>query len=154
MKLTGECVLVKDGDVWTATFPQFGFAATSGKTRAEAIGNAQEVLELEASDLMDDGARAPRMTHVAEVVVLTADVSEDESRAMSCLTQAQAADELGVSRPRVSALVSSGKLDVEEVGGRKMVTIESLNRYRAEPRVPGRPKSAPCPAGDAVESSG
>lgn len=139
MRLSGECVLVRDEDGWTAEFPQFGIA-TSGRTRDEAISNAQEALELEAGDILADGARAPRMRHVSEVVVLTADVSDEDALEMRCVTKAEAAERLDVTRPRVTALVKSGVLDTETVKGREMVTLESLDRYAATPRKAGRPK--------------
>lgn len=139
MVLSGECVLVRDGDGWTAEFPQYNFASTSGRTREEALRRAREVLELEAADLLDDGLRAPRARHVAEVVLVTVDVTSEDSERMKYVTKAQAADRLEVSRPRVTALVRSGQLDTRDFGGHELVSIESMNRYLESPRMPGRP---------------
>lgn len=144
MKLTAECVLTRDEDGrWTAEFPQYGGVATSGKTREDAIRAAREVLELEAVDIMADGGRAPRCAHVAEVTVLTVDVTPEDAERAHYVTKAQAAERLGVSRPRVSALVASGALEVRAFDGRELVSLESVSRYAASPRVSGRPEREP-----------
>lgn len=141
MLLSAECVLTRDGDSWVAEFPQFGGVATSGKTRTDALKAAREVLTLEAVDLMTDGAFAPRQAHVAEVHVVSVDVSDDDAEAARCVTLTGAAERIGVSSPRVTALVKSGALDVRLVNGRRMVTIESVNRLLASDRKPGRPRA-------------
>lgn len=140
MKLMGECVLVRDADGWTATFPQFNDVATSGRTREEAIRNAREVLELEAIDLMEDNARAPRLAHVAEVVLLDVDVSKDDAERAHYITKAQAAERLEVSKPRVSALIASGQLEVKRFDNKELVSIASVSEYEATPRKSGRPQ--------------
>lgn len=140
MLLSAECVLTRDGDSWVAEFPQFGGVATSGRTRADALKAAREVLTLEAVELMDDDAHPPRPAHVAEVHVISVDVSEGDVEAAHCLTFTQAASRLGLSKSRVTALVKSGALDVRLVESRRMVTIESVNRLLASERKPGRPR--------------
>ena len=140
MRLTAECVLTHDRDGrWNAYFPQYG-SATSGKTRDEALRAAQEALELEAVDLMDEGSSAPKCAHLAEVAVLTVDVSPEEAERDHYITKAQAAERLVVSRPRVSALVSAGVLETKSFDGRELVSVESVSRYAASPRQAGRPE--------------
>lgn len=141
MRVTGECVLIKDDDGWTAEFPQFGGVSTSGRTRDEALRNAQEVLDLEAIDALEEG-KAPRMRHVAEVVVMTAEATHEDVERARYVTKSQAAERLGVSRPRVTALVSSGILEVKGFDGAELVSLESLARYIDTPRKAGRPRSA------------
>lgn len=140
MRLSGECVLTKDEEGrWTASLPQFGGVATSARTREEALRGARELLELEAFDLIEEGRAAPRARHVAEVSLITVDVDALDAERSRYVTKAQAAERLGVSRPRVSALVASGQLDVREFGGRELVSLESVGRYRESPRLAGRP---------------
>ena len=146
MRVSGECVLVKDEDGWTAEFPQFGGVATSGRTREEALRNAQEVLELEAGALVGEGRRAPRMAHVAEVAVLTVEVSAEDAERMRYVTKAEAAERLDVTKPRVSALVASGQLATKEFDGRELVSLESIAKYAAGPRKGGRPRKGACVA--------
>jgi hypothetical protein len=55
------------------------------------------------------------------------------------VTQARAAEELGVSRFRIGALLASGKLEGREFGGRRKGSLESVARYAAERRGAGRP---------------
>lgn len=109
MLLTSECVLTKDEGGWTAEFPQFNGVATSRRTREEALKNAREVPSLEAIDLMDEGAKAPRARHLAEVVLLSVDVSAEDAERSKYETKAQVADHLDVSRPRVTALIGAGR---------------------------------------------
>lgn len=89
---------------------------------------------------MTDGISAPRQAHVAEVHVVSVDVSDGDAEAVRCVTLTGAAERIGVSRPRVTALVKSGTLDVRLVNGKRMVTIESVNRLLASDRKPGRPR--------------
>lgn len=141
MQLTAECVLVRDDDGWTAEFPAFG-TATSGRTRDEALKGAREILELEAFDLMEAGSKAPRLRHVAEVAVLTVDVTEEDAERSRYVTKSQAAERLDVSRPRVTALVASGRLAVKKFDGQELVSLESIAGYAASPREAGRPALA------------
>lgn len=138
MQLTAECVLVHDVDGWTAEFPAFG-AATSGRTRDEALKRAREILEIEAYDLMEAGSKAPKLRHLAEVAVLTVDVTEEDAERSRYVSKAQAAERLDISRPRVTALAASGRLAVKKFDGQEFVSIESISEYVASPRVPGRP---------------
>lgn len=140
MKLMSECVLIKEDDCWTALFPQFDDMATSGKTREEAIRNARELLEIEAADYLDENKRPPRMQHIAEVAIIEVDVTREDSEQMKCVTKAQAAEELEVSRPRITALISSGILETKSFSGKEFVSLESVNQYRNSQRTAGRPK--------------
>lgn len=143
MKLISECVLTKDADGWTAVLPQFNDAATSGKSREEAIRNAKEVLEIEAGDILREGRRAPRMRHLAEVAVLEVEVDDVEAERMEYVTKTKAADWLDVSKPRITALVSNGLLKTKRFGRDELVSIASIDAYRQSDRNPGRrPASA------------
>lgn len=135
MRLTAECVFIRDEDGWTAEFPAFGIA-TSGRTRDEALKGAREILELEAFDLLESGAPAPRLRHVAEVGV---DVTEEDAEKARFVTKAQAAERLDVSKPRVTALIASGRLEVRQFGSQELVSLASIAEYAATPRAAGRP---------------
>lgn len=52
-------------------------------------------------------------------------------------------DVLGVSRVRVSQLISGGRFDVAELFGQRFVTADSLARFVKEERKAGRPVKAP-----------
>lgn len=132
MRLTAECVLVHDDDGWTAELPALG-AATSGRTRGEALKGAREILELEALGLMEVGSKAPRMRHVAEVAVLSVDVTEEDAERSRYVTKAQAAEEAGRATPPHHRARRFGQ---------ELVSLESIAEYTASPREAGRPPLA------------
>jgi hypothetical protein len=53
-----------------------------------------------------------------------------------------AAKELGVSPTRVRALITDGTLEAEKIGGRWLVTCDSVAERRHRPRLDGRPLAA------------
>lgn len=59
------------------------------------------------------------------------------------LTTQQVADELGVSKTRVIALIRAGRLPAEKVGVQYLVNPKDLERVRH--RKPGRPKNVDAP---------
>lgn len=139
-----DCVIERDYEdgVYLVHFPQIPGAYTHGDTREEAMRNAREVLELCLCECAEGLERAPEYERSAEVVNVSVVITAEDVEEMKCLTLSQAADDLGVSPSRVTALVKSGALDVRTVRGRRMVTIESVNRYKASPRKAGRPRLA------------
>lgn len=138
MRLTAECVFIRDADGWTAEFPALGIA-TSVRTRDEALKGAREILELEAFDLLESGAPAPRLRHVAGVGVISVDVTAEDAERAHFVTKAQAAERLDVSKPRVTALIASGRLEVRQFGSQELVSLASIAEYAATPRAAGRP---------------
>ena len=96
-------------------------------------------MELEAFDLLESGARAPRLRHVAEVGVISVDVTAEDAERAHFVTKAQAAERLDVSKPRVTALIASGRLEVRQFGSQELVSLASIAEYAATPRAAGRP---------------
>lgn len=127
MKLASECILIKEKDGWTAILPQFNGAATSGGSREEAIGNAKEVLEIEAGDLVRERRPAPPMQHLAEVAVIEVEVSPEDAERMEYVAKTEAAERLGIPTAELSGLISNGKLATKDFGGDELVSIESIN---------------------------
>lgn len=127
MKLASECILIKGKDGWTAILPQFNGAATSGGSREEAIGNAKEVLKIEAGDLVREGKPAPSMQHLTEVAVIEVEVSPEDAERMEYVTKAQAAERLGIPAAELSGLIFNGKLTTKVFGNDELVSIESIN---------------------------
>lgn len=135
-----DCVIVKEEDGYCASFPQIPGAVADGDTREEALAAAEEVLRLFVAEYVNEGKPAPRYERSADVVTLSVDVSCDEAAETACVTFAQAAEDLAVSPSRITALVQAGTLEVRLIAGRRMITIESVERYRASGRKAGRPK--------------
>ena len=122
-RFTYDCVLIKEDDGYCASFPQIPGAFADGDTREEAIAHATEALMAFLADDLNNG--------------LTPAGYEREA---ACRTFKDAALDLKVSAPRITALVKAGKLDVELIDGRRMITIDSIERYAAQERHAGRPK--------------
>lgn len=50
--------------------------------------------------------------------------------------------DLGISKQRVSHLVSTGRFQTFEIAGETWITVESVQAYKAHPRKGGRPRKA------------
>ena len=92
------------------------------------------------ADDLNNGLTPAGYERSAEVVTLSVEIDYEDAREAACRTFKDAALDLKVSAPRITALVKAGKLDVELVGGRRMITIDSIERYAAQERHAGRPK--------------
>lgn len=135
-----DCVVVKEEDGYCASFPQVPGAFADGDTREEAISNAAEALSAFLADDINNGVVPAAYMRSAEVVTLSVELDTSGARAAACRTFKQAAADLKVTPPRVTALVKAGKLEVQLVDGRRMITIESIERYAGQERHAGRPK--------------
>ena len=129
-RFTYDCVLIKEDDGYCASFPQIPGAFADGDTREEAF----------LADDLNNGLTPAGYERSAEVVALSVEIDHEDAREAACRTFKDAALDLKVSAPRITALVKAGKLDVELVDGRRMITIDSIERYAAQERHAGRPK--------------
>ena len=132
-RFTYDCVLIKEDDGYCASFPQIPGAFADGDTREEAIAHATEALMAFLADDLNNGLTPAGYERSAEVVALSVEIDHEDAREAACRT-------FKVSAPRITALVKAGKLDVELVDGRRMITIGSIERYAAQERHAGRPK--------------
>lgn len=139
-RFTYDCVLIKEDDGYCASFPQIPGAFADGDTREEAIAHAIEALMAFLADDLNNGRAPAGYERSAEVVALSVEIDHEDAREAACRTFKDAAADLRVSAPRITALVKAGKLDVELVDGRRMITIDSIERYAAQERHAGRPK--------------
>lgn len=125
-----DAIITKEEGGYFARFPQLPDAFTQGSTREEVIANAAEVLTLVLSGIIDEGGTPPEMRRTAEVVSVCVDVTDEMVRGAKCITNTEAAEELGVSVDRVDQLVKAGLLERAHVNGKPMVTIESINAQK------------------------
>ena len=65
--------------------------------------------------------------------------------AIDTMTASEAAQALGVSRPRISQMIKSGRLEGFTRGHATFVTTASVRARLAEPPRPGRPRRQPEP---------
>lgn len=138
-RFTYDCIITKGEDAWCVSFPQIPEAYTDGKTREGVIANAAEVLKLAMGGYIEDGEMPPEYERLAEVVSVSVEVSDEDIDKMHYETQSQAAEVLGVTLSRISALIESGRLESKTFDGRRMVSIASVEKYAASPRCAGRP---------------
>ncbi|MGR1083206.1 type II toxin-antitoxin system HicB family antitoxin [Olegusella massiliensis] len=139
MRYTYEVVIERDGDGWSAHIPQLEDSMTCADTREEVVRRAAELMELEIASTILDGKKLPKAEHVAEVVMLSVDMTQEDVDEVKYMTQKDAQEYLGLSASRVSALVNNGTLQSRIFGCRNMVLIESVNEYMDRPRKAGRP---------------
>ena len=141
MEYTYRCVLTHESDGWVASFPQLGGYSTGGDTREEALRQAADLLTLLLCDYVERGEELPEPGDVTELAPVTVSITPEVVEETHYETQTAAAELLGVTRARVNALVASGQLESMVFGGRRKVSIESVNRYAESERKAGRPRS-------------
>ena len=139
MEYTYRCVLTHEDDGWVASFPQLGGYSTGGNTREEALHEASDLLTALLCDYTERGEEPPEPGDVTELAPVTVVVTPETVEEAHYETQAACAELLGVTRARVNALVASGQLESKVFGGRRKVSIESMERWKATERKAGRP---------------
>lgn len=142
-RFTYDCVLTHAEDGWCVQFPQFEEAYTDGRTREEALSNAAEVLGLVLAGRIEQGV-VPTYERTAEVVSVSIELTDEDIDETHYMTQAAAAEHLGVSRPRITALINAGILKTKWFEGTRKVLISSVEGYRLSPRKSGRPAKTRC----------
>lgn len=141
MSYVYEANFERDEDGFSVTFPQFPEGVSFGKDIVEAASNAAECLQLLIVGYLDEGKSLPSPEFSdPPQTILCVDVDEKDIALSKCMTVTQAAEELGVSRGRVSQLLSSGGLESFMYGTVRMVTIASVEERLSNPPEPHRPK--------------
>ena len=119
--------------------------APQGTDVEDACESAADLLRELVCDYLMRGEQPPAATfgheptHDGVRVVVSVDASLDGIEKASA---AEAAEMLGVSRARVTQMVSSGLLDGWKEGRNAYVTIASIEARKAAPVGAGRPKKA------------
>ncbi len=144
MDYTYQGAISASEDGWYVDFPDFdGGCFADGNTIEEACKNAAETLRLTIATYIDDSKRLPPPTFCnLPQAVFTVEVSNEYVAVTKCMTPTQAADELGVSVPRIIAMIDQGILEPYQNGGQRLVTIASVNERKANPVRRGRPTKA------------
>lgn len=123
----------------------FGYGATCGENLQDAVEMAVDFLGAVVDDHLMNGVELPPIEfghepeHGGRIVAIAVSRDLDDIPAM---TASDAARELGITRARVSQLISAGLLDSWKDGTRRMVSRASVEaRKEYDPR-PGRPRSS------------
>ena len=141
MQYVYEAEIWEEEGIWYTRFPQFNGVMCDGETLEEAATGAAEVLALVIATYLDDGRALPKpIFNDPHGLIVSVDVTDEFIAETKCMTVGEAAEFLGISSSRVSQLLSEGKLDVYETGGKRLVTIESINRRLESKPQSGRPK--------------
>lgn len=119
--------------------------ATQGADVADACESAADLLRETVQDYILRGEKLPNPSfdnapvHGGMRVIVSVDASLDGVEKVSA---SEAAELLGVSRGRITAMVDSGLLDGWKEGRNSWITKESVDARLASPRSAGRPKKA------------
>ena len=138
-----EFELFEDGEVTVAV--PFGLeGGTQGAGYADACAMAAEWLKGEAEQRMMTGQSLPEPSfgndpeHGGRVAIVAVDA---DPGTVPTVAASEAAEMLGVSRPRISQMLASGLLEGYRKGGGTFVTVASVEARLAEAPKAGRPKA-------------
>lgn len=137
-----EFELVNDGEL-IAVLPFDFEGATQGADYAEAVEMAADWLKTELEHRVMMGEVLPEPTlgneprHGGRVLLVAVEVNLDNVETVSAK---DAADLLGVGRPRVSQMIKEGQLIGFKKGRDMHVTLDSIKARIAEKPKAGRPK--------------
>ena len=121
----------EDGYIIAVPFDLEG--ATQGYSFEDAAEMAADWLKCTAEDLLIRDIEPPKATigneptHGGRVILIGVDVSRESIPTMSA---SEAADTLGVSRPRITQMLASGALVGWKDGRNTRVTVDSVNARR------------------------
>lgn len=114
---------------WFVSFPSFPGVWGSGPTARRACISATIALKLGIASYLDDGIALPKqLKGKPSGIVLCVKVTKRFRKRTGCLTVKEAAKHYEVKPKRIRRLIDAGALDIEVIGGKLLVTIESLNR--------------------------
>ncbi|MBM6775110.1 helix-turn-helix domain-containing protein [Olsenella profusa] len=116
---------------------------TEGSDPRDASMMAAEWLRGEAEHWLMAGTEPPELpiglppAHGGTVILIGVDVSLE---AIDTVTASEAARALGVSRPRITQMIRSGRLEGYTKGHATFVTRASVEARLVDPPHPGRPR--------------
>lgn len=149
----------KDGG-YSITVPDLPGCYSCGADFNDAVYMAADAMRCIVGVMLYDGKSAPEPTkHECpkgwESVFVSFEIDEEDNEWKPCVSAAEAARELGVSRGRVSHMLRSGILKGFHEWGNTFVTKESIDRRLASNPKPGRPrkKKAETPVADSIPST-
>jgi excisionase family DNA binding protein len=141
-----EVELRPDDDGYCVSVPDLDGCFTEGDSVADALNMADDALKTFVATLLKCGDPIPGPTfgHIAPEggMVVALSFETDVSYIVDEVSPSEAAEILGVSRPRVSHMIRDGILHATSIGGSTKVTLASVDAYMAGPRRAGRPKKS------------
>lgn len=134
---------VFEDEGWLLAFPYDLEGGTQGKTMREVAEMAADWLqgEMEHRALKDIPFPEPtfgnKPRHGGENMIVAVNAGLDT---VETVTAGEAAEMLGVSRPRVSQMLKTGQLEGHSKGRATLVTVASVKARLDEKPRPGRPR--------------
>ncbi len=119
-----------EDDGWVLAFPFDMPGATEGHDFEDAAEMAADLLKCMAEDWIIRDIEPPKPTfgnepkHGGRIVLIGVEVTRDS---IPTISASEAADRLGVSRPRITQMLASGKLTGWRDGRNTRVTVDSVN---------------------------
>ena len=134
-------IIPEEDECYTITIPSVPSLVSWGRGLAQACENAAGDLQMLLADYRLRGEDIPE-SYIGDnpKLILSGTLPKDYRFADGEMTVTEAANYLEVSRGRISQLLNQGLLDSVEVHGRRLVTVESLNRRKEEMPKSGRPR--------------
>ncbi len=145
MKCIYQAVLTPDEDGYSVEVPDLPGCFTHGDTIEDALFMAADAMSTYVAALLADGKQPPAFVqHDLPADVRSFDIffetSEDYIVDGEVVSASQAAEELGVSRGRVSQMLDAGILEGFRRERKTYITMNSIQaRKRSAPKA-GRPK--------------
>lgn len=142
MFVLAEFELFEDEDMVLA-LPFELEGGTEGYGFQDAAAMAADWLRAEAEHWLMSGTEPPKLglshssRHGGQVVIIGVSVSLE---AIDTVTASEAAELLGVSRPRITQMIKAGRLEGYTKGHATFVTRASVEARLAEHPRPGRPR--------------
>ena len=132
----------EEDDSYFIDFPVFNGCFSDGETREEAVREGAEMLRLLIADYIDRGDKLPeyKQEKSGDVITIAVDIDSAFIQETKCMTVTEAAKELGVTKGRVSQMLTSGVLQAVNTPTARLVTIASVNKRKQSKRTAGRPK--------------
>lgn len=137
----------EDGGYWV-TVPDLPGCISEGDTVEEAAFMAADAMKTYVASLLKNGSDLPKATFGtsaedgALVIAVFFETDENYIITGEVMSAAQASRELGVTPGRVTHMIDAGVLDGYREGRRTYVTVESVERRKAEQPKAGRPRKA------------
>lgn len=137
---------------YSITVPDLPGCYSCGDDFNDAVNMAADALKCFVGVMLYEGKVIPEPTERPcpegwKSVFISFEIDEENNEWKPCVSAAEAARRLGVTRGRVSRLLRAGILEGSNDWGNIFVTEESIERRLASNPKPGRPrKKAPAPS--------
>ena len=142
-----QAIITPDEEGFSVEAPDLPGCFTFGDTLEEAVSMAADAMKTYIASLLLDGEKPPAFVqHECPAGSLSIDIyfdtDEDYIITEEVVSASQAAQDLGVSRGRVTQMMDAGILEGFRSGRSTYITVESINARKLSTPKAGRPKAS------------